>query len=313
LSETFEDMLYRQPRTSKDRLSEHDLRSLFNVVTPVHKPHYTIAPDGRARYTLVMRADGRAVDELRAVRVTRNFTAAPAGSVLWEQGKTIVLCTASVVAEVPPWMKPDKPGGWVTAEYVMLPGSTPQRKPWPRTGHTDSRGTEIQRLIGRTIRAIVDLSKIGPNTITLDCQVLQADGGTRTAAICGAYVALVDAMSKLPGELVVPPQVKLPPGPPPARWDPAYYDPKAALRDRLAAVSVGIIDGEIRLDLDYADDSRAEVDMNIALTAAGKFVEIQGSAEAGEGFGWDQMQRMVEMAKAGCERLMEIQGKALEG
>ncbi len=257
-----------------------------------------------------MRADGRAADELRPIKITRNFTAAPAGSVLWEQGKTIVLCTASVVADVPPWMKPDKPGGWVTAEYVMLPGSTPQRKPWPRTGHTDSRGTEIQRLIGRALRAVVDLSKIGPNTITLDCQVLQADGGTRTAAICGAYVALADALAKMPAELQIPGSVVLPAGPPPARYDPAYYDPQGALRDRLAAVSVGVIDGEIRLDLDYADDARAEVDMNIALTGAGKFVEIQGSAEACEGFDWAQMTRMVELARAGCERIMEITEKA---
>lgn len=251
-----------------------------------------------------MRTDGRANDALRDIKITRNFTAAPAGSVLWEQGKTIVLCTASVVAEMPPWMKPDRPGGWVTAEYVMLPGSTPHRKPWPKTGHTDSRGTEIQRLIGRTLRAIVDLTKIGPNTITLDCQVLQADGGTRTAAICGAYVALSDALAKLPNELAAPKNVSLPPGPLPARWNSQFYDPQTALIDQLAAVSVGIIDGEIRLDLDYADDSRAEVDMNIAMTRAGKFVEIQGSAEAGDGFSWEQMQEMVALARAGCGEIL---------
>src|SRR5688572_9989573 len=132
-----------------------------------------------------MRHDGRTADQLRPIKITRNFTATPAGSVLWQQGGTIVLCTASIANEVPPWFPNDRPGGWTTAEYVMLPASTPQRKPWPKTGHTDSRGTEIQRLIGRALRAIIDLSKIGPHTIALDCQVLQADGGTRTAAISG--------------------------------------------------------------------------------------------------------------------------------
>src|SRR4051812_43493027 len=152
-----------------------------------------------------MRHDGRASDELRKIRVQRNFTSTPAGSVLWQQGDTVVLCTASVSRELPPWFKDDRAGGWITAEYVMLPASTPQRKPWPKTGHTDSRGTEIQRLIGRSLRAIIDLSKIGPHTIALDCQVLQADGGTRTAAICGAYVALVDALKKLPAEMPILP------------------------------------------------------------------------------------------------------------
>src|SRR5215213_10274934 len=145
-----------------------------------------------------MRHDGRAPDQLRTVKITRGFTQAPAGSVLWQQGNTVLLCTASVVRELPPWFKETRPGGWITAEYVMLPASTPQRKAWPKIGHTDSRGTEIQRIIGRSLRAAIDLSKIGPHTIALDCQVLQADGGTRTAAICGAYVALADAIAKLP-------------------------------------------------------------------------------------------------------------------
>src|SRR3954471_8136765 len=180
--------------------------------------------------------DGRADDQRRAVKITRNFTSTPAGSVLWEQGKTIVLVTASVTQELPPFFKEDRPGGWVTAEYVMLPGSTPQRKAWPKTGHTDSRGTEIQRLIGRCIRAVIDLSKLGPHTIALDCQVLQADGGTRTACICAAWVALKDAVAKLPPQMpgaitrsamgggrfdaegVMPD-----PAPIPARHDPALY------------------------------------------------------------------------------------------
>src|SRR5438552_16284349 len=148
-----------------------------------------------------MRSDGRAADQLRPVTVKRNFTATPGGSVLWQQGNTIVWCTASITPEVPPWMKDDRPGGWVTAEYVMLPASTPRRKEWPKIGHTDSRGTEIQPLIGRSLRAVVDLTKIEPQTIAVDCQVMQADGGTRTAAICEAYVALMDALAKLLNEL----------------------------------------------------------------------------------------------------------------
>jgi ribonuclease PH len=259
-----------------------------------------------------MRNDGRTNDQLRPVKVTRGFTKTPAGSVLWEQGNTVLLCTASVTQDLPPWMKEDRPGGWLTAEYVMLPASTPQRKPWPKTGHTDSRGTEIQRLIGRALRAIVDLSKIGPHTIALDCQVLQADGGTRTAAICGAYVALMDAISKLPQQVPVPARwagassTSLP-----ARYDPRFYQPKAALVDQLAAVSVGIVEGEIRLDLDYYDDSRANVDMNVAYTAAGTFVEIQGSAENGQGFARSQMNAMLDLAVRGCEQLMDIQRRAL--
>src|SRR3954449_1363927 len=147
-----------------------------------------------------MRQDGRANDQLRPVTIQRSFTEAAAGSVLWQQGKAIVWCTASVSPEVPPWFRDDRAGGWVTADYVMLPGSTPRRKDWPKIGHTDARGTEIQRLIGRTVRAAIDLSKIGPHTIALDCQVLQADGGTRTACICAAYIALADAIATLPRE-----------------------------------------------------------------------------------------------------------------
>src|SRR5262245_11311297 len=241
-----------------------------------------------------MRKDGRANDQLRPVTITRGFTQTPAGSVLWKQGGTVVLCTASITQDVPPWFKEDRPGGWLTADYVMLPGSTPQWKDWRRIGHTDSRGTEIQRIIGRSIRAVVDLSKIGPHTLHIDCQVLQADGGTRTASICAAYVALVDAIRKLPPTL------------PPDAPVPEAYDPKHALVDELASVSVGIVEGEIRLDLDYSDDSRAEVDMNIAYTRGGKFVEVQGSAENGGGFDHRQMQQMMELGVMGCKRLMEL-------
>lgn len=258
-----------------------------------------------------MRKDGRSNDQLREVTLTRGFTQAPSGSVLWKQGGTIVLATASITPEVPPWFKDDRPGGWITADYVMLPGSTPQRKDWPRIGHTDSRGTEIQRIIGRSIRAIIDLSKIGPHTIHIDCQVLQADGGTRTASICAAYVALADAIGKLPAQLPAPPALISQPLR--AKYDPAFYDPSHALLDELAAVSVGVVDGEIRLDLDYADDSRAQVDMNVAYTAGGRFVEVQGSAENGVGFDRSQMQHMLDLAIAGCDKLLQIMHQARQG
>ncbi len=258
-----------------------------------------------------MRMDGRKFDALRPVKITRSFTSAPAGSVLWQQGGTIVLVTASITPDVPPWFRDDRAGGWVTADYVMLPGSTPRRKDWPKMGHTDSRGTEIQRLIGRTVRAAVDLSKIGPNTIALDCQVLQADGGTRTASICAAYVALVDAVAKLPNEIKLPKNIATEVAMP-AKYDAKFYDPKHAIVEHLAAVSVGIVDGEVRLDLDYNDDSRALVDMNVAYTTSGKFVEIQGSAENGGGFDRKLTDQMLDLAVAGCGQLMRIQQSALQ-
>ncbi len=256
-----------------------------------------------------MRNDGRANDQLRPVKVTRGFTQTPAGSVLWQQGNTIVLVTASVTQELPPFFKETKAGGWVTAEYVMLPGSTPQRKGWPKIGHTDSRGTEIQRLIGRSLRAVLDLSKIGPHTIALDCQVLQADGSTRTACISAAWVALKDAIAKLPREM--PGAMSKEQGAVPARYDLTYYDPNGAVVDQLAAVSVGVVDGEVRLDLDYYDDSRAGVDMNVALTASGRFVEVQGGAENGQGFDRGTMNRLLDLAERGCEGLMAHQNEAL--
>lgn len=269
-----------------------------------------------------MRKDGRANDQLRQIEVKRGFTTTPAGSVLWQQGGTILLCTASITPDTPPWFKEDRAGGWLTCDYVMLPGSTPQRKDWPKIGHTDSRGTEIQRIIGRSLRAAIDLSKIGPHTIHVDCQVLQADGGTRTAAICGGWVALADAIKKLPkdmpgaragfdntqfnfgdstaSDIVVP-----------ARYDAKYYKPQEAMINTIAAVSVGIIDGEIRLDLDYSDDSRAEVDLNVAFTAKGNFVEVQGSSEKGDGFDASRMAEMLQLAVKGCREIVEIQRKAV--
>jgi ribonuclease PH len=249
-----------------------------------------------------MRHDGRAPDALRPIEITRNFTQAPAGSVLWRQGGTVALCTASITPGIPPWFKPDKPGGWLTADYVMLPGSTPMRKDWPKIGHTDSRGTEIQRLIGRSVRGILDLSKIGPHTIHLDCQILQADGGTRTASICGAYVALVDAIRRLPKTLKPSDR----PGD-----DPKFYDPPAALTGELSAVSVGIVDGEARLDLDYHDDSRAQVDLNVAMTSAGQIIELQGSGENGGSFDRTRLIEMLDLATSGCHQIVKLQRQAL--
>jgi ribonuclease PH len=233
-----------------------------------------------------MRHDGRTFDALRPVKIQRRFTASPAGSVLWTQGKTVVLSTACVANEVPKWFPPTRAGGWVTAEYLMLPASTPQRKAWPDFRHTDSRGTEIQRLIGRSLRAAIDLSEIGPNTIAIDCQVLQADGGTRTASICAAYVALHDALTSVGAT--------------------------AGLTQPLAAVSVGLIDGKALLDLDYVEDSKADVDLNVAYTAGGKFVEVQGSAEGGDGIDQAQLNEMLELAASGCKRLLELQAQAIK-
>jgi ribonuclease PH len=236
--------------------------------------------------------------------------------VLWQQGNTVVLCTVSLAQDLPPWFKDDRAGGWVTAEYVMLPASTPQRKPWPKIGHTDGRGTEIQRLIGRSLRAAIDLNKIGPHTLAVDCQVLQADGGTRTACICAAYVAMCDAVAKLPEKMPIPRTLGKSTTDPVTgkvlpRYDTSIYSPRAAMVDQLAAISVGLVDGEVLLDLDYEDDSRAEVDMNVAYTGAGKFVEVQGSAENGLGFDRAQMDEMLDRAVSGCEKLMEHQRQAL--
>lgn len=247
-----------------------------------------------------MRRDGRPDDQLRPITVTRGFTTAPAGSVLWKQGGTIILATASLSTQTPPWFAETRQGGWVTAEYVMLPGSTPARKEWPKVGHTDSRGTEIQRLIGRAIRGVTDLSRLGRHTIALDCQVLQADGGTRTASICAAYIALVDAVRRLPADRPQGPGNDL-------------YDPSRVVVDRLSAVSVGVVEDAVRLDLDYADDSRAAVDLNVAMTGAGALVEVQGAAENGGGFDRRRLNAMLNLAEAGCRRLMEIQESALHG
>ncbi len=237
------------------------------------------------------RADGRADDELRDVKITRGFTTHPAGSVLVEFGQTRVMCTASVTEGVPPWRR-DSGLGWLTAEYAMLPAATHTRSGRESVkGKVGGRTQEISRLIGRSLRACIDLAALGENTIALDCDVLQADGGTRTAAITGAYVALSDAVTYLAaaGKLADPQPISC----------------------MIAAVSVGVVDGRVRLDLPYEEDSRAEVDMNVVATDTGTLVEIQGTGE-GATFPRSTLDKMLDSAFAGAEQLFAIQKAALE-
>ncbi len=235
------------------------------------------------------RRDGRRADELRPIKIERHYTRVAPGSVLIRAGETIVLCTASVDESLPPWMKKDETRGWVTAEYNMLPGSTAPRKPRERAGRVDGRTTEIQRLIGRSLRAVVNREALGPRTITVDCDVLQADGGTRTLSITGGFIALADAVASL-GE-------KLP-------------APRAAFRTSVAAISLGIVDGRLLLDLDYSEDSRAHVDGNIVMTGTGEFVEIQATAE-GETFTQESFDAQLQLARTGITRLTTLQREAL--
>lgn len=235
------------------------------------------------------RADGRAVDEMRKVTITRGFTDNPAGSVLVTFGNTRVMCTASVEQSVPRF-KRDSGEGWLTAEYSMLPASTHERMPRESMrGKVKGRTHEISRLIGRSLRAAIDLKELGENTINIDCDVLQADGGTRTASITGAYVALADALTYLHAAGAVP-------GTP--------------LKAPVAAVSVGIIDGRVCLDLPYEEDSRAEVDLNVVMTAEGKFVEIQGNGEEGT-FDRGQLNDMLDSAEKGLRELVALQQEVL--
>jgi ribonuclease PH len=234
------------------------------------------------------RHDGRRPDELRPLRLKRRYTRTAAGSVLVRSGGTTVLCTASLEESVPPWMK-DQNRGWITAEYNMLPGSTSPRKRRDRDGKLDGRTSEIQRLIGRSLRAIADLDALGPRTITLDCDVLEADGGTRTASITGAFVALADAVRTLR---------ELP--------DPA----RRPLRDSVAAVSVGLVEGRALLDLDYREDVVAAVDMNIVMTGSGRFVEVQGAGEEST-FSEKELAALLRLAKHGIAGLKSIQQDCL--
>jgi ribonuclease PH len=232
-----------------------------------------------------MRHDGRRPDQLRPFNVQRGFTKTAAGSVLIACGGTTVLCTASVEPRVPPWLA-GSGKGWVTAEYNMLPGSTSPRKARERgSGKVDGRTTEIQRLIGRSLRAVVDLEALGEQMITVDCDVLDADGGTRTTGITGAFLALVDALATIES------------------FPDASRHP---LRDSVAAVSVGIVDGEALLDLDYQEDFAATVDMNVVMTGGGRFIEIQGTGEEAT-FGDDDLQSLLALARAGIQQLTSLQ------
>ncbi len=233
------------------------------------------------------RHDGRRADQLRPITLTRDFIQHAEGAVLVEFGATRVICTASVEDKVPPFLR-GQGQGWVTAEYGMLPRSTATRTP-RETTRTGGRSQEIQRLVGRSLRAVVEMAKLGERTFWVDCDVIQADGGTRTAAITGGFIALADALAKLV-------EVQLLPSLP--------------LRDQVAAASVGVVAGTAALDLDYLEDSSAEVDMNVVMTGSGEFVEIQGTAEQVP-FGPDRLQEMLALARRGIEQLVALQRRAL--
>lgn len=237
-----------------------------------------------------MRPDGRKNNEIRTVKITRNFISTAEGSVLISMGNTRVICTASIEEKVPIFLK-DQKKGWITAEYSMLPRATKTRTFRESTsGRISGRTHEIQRLIGRALRSVVDLSSIGERTIWIDCDVLEADGGTRTAAITGSYICLIDAIQyALRNGLI----------------------DKSPVKDYLAAVSAGIVKGEPILDLCYEEDSIAEVDMNIVMTGSGEFVEIQGTAE-GEPFSKNMLDSLIKLAREGIHTLIDIQKHLVE-
>ncbi len=242
------------------------------------------ADDDRTR-----RADGRSLGELRPTSFERDFTVFAPGSVLVSMGRTRVLCTASVEDRVPPWLRGGGKG-WVTAEYSLLPGSSPERVGREAAkGRQSGRTHEIQRLIGRSLRAVTDLVAMGELQVTVDCDVLQADGGTRTASICGAYVALHDCFTRL----LARDQLRTHP-----------------LVDACAAVSVGVVDGVCMVDLDYSEDSRAEVDMNVVMTGSGRFVEVQGTAE-GMAFTRGELDELVDGAESAIGEILELQRQVL--
>lgn len=230
----------------------------------------------------------RANDELRTVKITRGFTEMTPGSVLIEMGRTRVLCTVSLDDDVPPWMKKSG-GGWVTAEYSMLPGASPERI--RRSSVNGGRTKEIQRLIGRSLRAAVDMEAMGPVTARIDCDVLQADGGTRTAAITGAWIALADAFDV---------------------WVAEGKMEKSPIKVNIAAISVGVVDGVAMLDLDYTEDVGADVDANVVMTGDGRLIEVQGTAE-GDPFTREQLDAMLDFAGVGIESLVSMQNEARAG
>ncbi|GBD97557.1 MAG TPA: ribonuclease PH [Nitrospirae bacterium] len=236
-----------------------------------------------------MRPDGRRPDELRSIKIVRNFIKTAEGSALIEMGDTRVICTASIENRVPPFLK-DQNRGWITGEYSMIPRSTNTRSMRESSiGRVGGRTHEIQRLIGRAMRSVVDLNELGERTIWLDCDVIQADGGTRTASITGAFVALRDAVNyALENKLI----------------------DRQPVKDYIAAVSVGIVEGEPRLDLSYAEDSTAEVDMNIVMTESGKFIEVQGTAET-EPFGRQHLNELLDLAAGGIKHIIAVQKEVL--
>jgi ribonuclease PH len=236
-----------------------------------------------------MRPQGRRPDALRPLSFKRRYTKQAPGSVLVHMGRTTVLCTCTVEKNVPPFLV-GSGKGWLTAEYGMLPGSTSTRKARDRGGKIDGRTIEIQRLIGRSLRAVVNLEKLGELTLWIDCDVIEADGGTRTASISGAFVALVDALNASRATLGV--------------------DPSAVLRGSVAAVSVGLLDDVELLDLEYVEDRDAEVDMNLVMTGSGQFIEVQGSGEEAT-FTRSQLDRLLKLGKVGIDAITEAQHKAL--
>lgn len=241
--------------------------------------------------TTIVRADGRSTDQLRPITITRGWSANAEGSALIEFGNTRVLCTASFTEGVPRWLKGEG-RGWVTAEYAMLPRATNTRNSRESVkGKIGGRTHEISRLIGRSLRAVIDTKELGENTIVLDCDVLQADGGTRTAAITGAYVALAEAISWAKKEGIIPASAR-------------------PLTGSVSAVSVGIIDGVPMLDLPYVEDVRAETDMNVVVTGDGRFVEVQGTAE-GQPFDRDELNSLLDLALIGTAELARIQAETL--
>ncbi|HYV37254.1 MAG TPA: ribonuclease PH, partial [Gemmataceae bacterium] len=235
-----------------------------------------------------MRPSGRQPDQLRPLTFKRRYTRNAAGSVLVQMGRTTVLCTCCIDEAVPPFLT-GKGKGWLSAEYSMLPGSTNTRKQRDKGGKVDGRSVEIQRLIGRSLRAIIDLDKIGERTLWIDCDVLDADGGTRTASINGAYVALIDALR--------------------SRKD-LFGDLSGIIRDSVAAVSIGILDDVELLDLDYAEDKDVDVDLNLVMTGAGQFIEVQGTGEEAT-FSRVQLDRLLKLGKIGVDAVTAAQRKAL--
>ena len=236
-----------------------------------------------------MSRTNRRADELRPLTFQRGYTGQAPGSVLVRSGRTTVLCTCCVEQAVPPWLA-GRGTGWITAEYGMLPGSTNSRKPRDKGGKVDGRSVEIQRLIGRSVRAVVDLARLGERTLWLDCDVLEADGGTRTAAINGAFVALVDALS--------------------AARTPGSPNVNEVLTDSIAAISVGLLDGVELLDLEYREDRDAEVDFNIVMTGSGRFVEVQGGGEEAT-FDRAQLDRLISLGQNGIRWVTGLQKATL--